>query len=167
VSYSFLSPLARSERCKIRSSIKMVAKSAPSEGHSRWIAAALAKRSGSSPDAKHTADATITVWEDFATALTPIIGRQGVSALYNRSVALTAQIHPWLASCRASEDHSVDLHAFQSVIALQSDENAAAGTDALLQTFYDVLVSLIGSPLCEQLLTSVRDGSGSHRSRGP
>jgi hypothetical protein len=123
----------------------------------RWIVASLEQRSGANPDAVQTADATIAVWFDVATALQSIIGRQGVAALYDRSVSLTAKVHPWLIPWRSHDDHSVDLDALQSVIARQTTEDAAAGAGALLQTFYDVLVGLIGPALCEQLLASVRE----------
>lgn len=124
----------------------------------RWIAAILAERSGAQADAVEIADATIAVWYDISTALKSIIGSQGVAALYDRSVSLTAKAHPWLVPWRSHDDHSVDLDALQSVIARQTTDDAAAGAGALLQTFYDVLVSLIGSALCEQLLSSVREG---------
>jgi hypothetical protein len=133
----------------------------------RWVAAILAKRSDVHPDAVQIADATIAVWSDITTALKSIIGRQGVAALYDRSVALTARTHPWLAGMRAGDNHSVDLDGLQAVIARQSREDAAAGSGELLQTFYEVLVSLIGPALCEQLLASVREDFASPRSRDP
>jgi hypothetical protein len=131
----------------------------------RWVTAVLAKRSGAHPDAIQIADATIAIWYDISTALKSIIGQQGVAALYDRSVALTARTYPWLVPSRSHEDHSVDLDALQSVIARQSNDDAAAGSSELLQTFYDVLVSLIGPALCEQLLASVREDFVSPRSR--
>lgn len=131
----------------------------------RWIATILAKRVGANPDAVQSGDATIAIWYDMAIALQSIIGKQGVSALYNRSVALSTRAYPWLASSRAGDDHSIDLDALRSVIALQSNEVAAAGSRELLQTFYGVLVSLIGASLCEQLLASVRDDIASSGSR--
>jgi hypothetical protein len=133
----------------------------------RWVAAILAKRSGTHPDAIQIADATIAVWYDIATPLKSIIGRQGVAALYDRSVLLTARTHPWLVPSRSHEDHSVDIDALQSVIARQTADDAAAASGELLQTFYDVLVSLIGPALCDQLLASVREDFASPRSRDP
>jgi hypothetical protein len=138
------------------------------EGQStRWIAAALAHRSGTDPDAIQIADATIAVWYDVTTALKSIVGRQGVTALYERSIALTARAYPWLAIPRAGENHSVDLDALQAVIARQSAVDAAKGASELLETFYDVLVSLIGLALSEQLLASVRKNSDLLRPRDP
>lgn len=133
----------------------------------RWVAAILAERGGIHPDAVQIADATIAVWYDITHALKSIIGRQGVAALYDRSVALAARNHPWMAGARAGNNHSVDLDGLQALIARQGHEDAAAGSGELLQTFYDVLVSLIGPALCEQLLASVREDFASPRSRDP
>jgi hypothetical protein len=131
----------------------------------RWVAAVLAKRGGAHPDAIQIADATIAVWYDIISALKSIIGGQGVAALYDRSVVLTARTHPWLESSRTGNDHSVDLDGLRAVIAQQNTDDAAAGSSELLQTFYEVLASLIGPALCEQLLASVREDLGSRQSR--
>ena len=131
----------------------------------RWVAAVLAKRGGAHPDAIQIADGTIAVWYDIIAALKSIIGRQGVAALYDRSVVLSARTYPWLESSRTGNDHSVDLDGLRAVIARQNTDDAAAGSNELLQTFYKVLVSLIGQALCEQMLASVREDLGSRRSR--
>jgi hypothetical protein len=123
----------------------------------RWIVACMAKRSGNSPDAEQIALATIAVWADIAAALHSILGKQGVAALYNRSASLASRTHPWLGGSRAGSDNSVDLHALQSIVARQGNRDAAAGAGELLQTFYDVLVGLIGAELCDQLLISLRE----------
>ena len=122
-----------------------------------WVTAALAERCGQNPDSVQMADATIAVWYDINIALKSIIGQQGVAALYDRSIVLTARAHAWLGSSRAAQDHVVDLDGLQSIIAQQSNEEAAKGAILFLQTFYDVLVSLIGAALTEQLLTSTRE----------
>jgi hypothetical protein len=131
----------------------------------RWVAAILAKRSGAHPDAVQIADGTIAVWYDIIAALTSIIGRQGVAALYDRSVVLTARSYPWLEGSRAGNDHSVDLDGLRAVIARQNTDDAATASGELLQTFYEVLLNLIGPALCEQLLASVREDLSTRRSR--
>jgi hypothetical protein len=130
----------------------------------RWIAVSFAHRAGANPDAVQTADATIAIWHDIAAALKPVIGAQGIAALYDRSVTLTARKHPWLIPQRLNDDHSVNLDALHSVMARQTTTDATSGASELLQTFYGVLVSLIGSALSEQLLSSVREAPGSPRS---
>jgi hypothetical protein len=121
------------------------------------IVAVLAKRVGPCADGAEVADAAIAIWHDFATELQSIIGRQGVVALFNRSIGVTARTHPWLSSSRAPDDQSVDINGLQAAIAQQSCEAAIAGSGELLRTFYDLLQSLIGAGLCEQLLDSARD----------
>jgi hypothetical protein len=121
------------------------------------IAEFLSQRSGKNPAAAETADALIAVWQDIAAALHSIIGRQGIAALYDRSVSLTSKKHPWLAASRAGTDNSVDSAALRSIVAQQSASDAAAGASEFLQTFYDVLVSLIGAALCEQLVLPIRE----------
>jgi hypothetical protein len=123
----------------------------------RWIIELLSQRSGKYPAAADTADALISVWQDITAALHSIIGRQGIAALYDRSASLTSKRHPWLASPRAGVDNSVDTEALRSVVAGQSAGDATAGASEFLKTFYDVLVSLIGPALCEQLLLPVRE----------
>ena len=146
----------------------MVERSASLESQpARWVAAILTERDGIHPDAVQIADATIAVWHDLTTALVSIIGQQGVTALYDRSVALTARTYPWLAGARAGDNHSVDLDGLQAVISRQSKGDAAAASGKLLQTFHDVLASLIGPALCEQLLASVREPFASPSTRDP
>jgi uncharacterized membrane protein YdfJ with MMPL/SSD domain len=122
-----------------------------------WLSAILKRRSGSNPDAKQIADASVAVWDDIAAALQSIIGKQGFAALYNRSAALAARQYRWLANSRAGDDHTMAFDRLRSIIAQQSNDNAALGSSELLQTFYCVLASLIGPALCEQLLATIRD----------
>jgi hypothetical protein len=132
--------------------------------HNSWLVGCLADRSGENSDAAQIAEATISLWRDIAAALHSIIGRQGVAALYDRSVFLTAKSHPWMGHLHAGSI-PVDLPGLQSVLAGQDSRDAAAGAGELVQTFYEVLVSLIGPALCEQLLLSVQEGSAHTESR--
>lgn len=49
---------------------------------------------------------------------------------------------------------TVDLAALKAILAQQDSETATAG-GALLQTFYELLASLVGPSLTERLLRSV------------
>jgi hypothetical protein len=122
-----------------------------------WLSAILERRSGTNPNAGQIADATVAVWDDIASVLQSIIGKQGFAALYNRSAALAARQYRWLANSRAGDDHTMTFDGLRSIIAQQSNESAALGSSELLQTFYCVLASLIGPALCEQLLATIRD----------
>ncbi len=100
------------------------------------------------------ADAMIATWQEIDAALTPIIGRKGVVALYKRSLYLTVAAHPWLAGVHEGSQAEPDLEALKSVVAKQGSAEAAAGANALLQTFNQLLGSLIGPSLTGRLLRS-------------
>jgi len=119
---------------------------------SRRIAAPLARRVGAAADAAQIAAAIFAIWEEVDDALTPVIGSQGVVALFQRSVHLAAASHPWLTAERDSVKPLMQPASLRAAIALQSSTDAAAGGSAFLQTFYELLSSLVGPSLTERLL---------------
>jgi hypothetical protein len=106
-------------------------------------------------DATQVADALVRTWRDIEAALAPIIGSKGVAALYERSLHLASSAHPWLATLRESSPTSIDLTELKSAVAQQTGALAVLGGNALLQTFYQLLGTLIGPSLTERLLRSV------------
>ena len=121
----------------------------------RRIEASLARRGGTAATAAQIADATVATWQEIDTALTPIIGQRGVAALYKRSLYLNRPAHPCLAGMVEGVQKTLDLAALKSVLARQNAANAAAAGGAVLQTFHELLTSLIGPSLSERLLRSV------------
>ncbi len=119
------------------------------------IAATLVSRVGHGADAAQIADVVIAVWQQIDGALTPILGQQGVAALYKRSVYLAGPAYPWLAGMHEGIKTTMDLATLKSVLVRQSSAAAAAGGGFLLQTFYELLTSLVGLSLTERLLRSV------------
>lgn len=103
--------------------------------------------------AAQIADAMVATWHEVDAALTPIIGRKAVVALYKRSLYLSGRTHPWLAGTHESAQ-ALDLAALKPVVARQSSAEAALGSLALSQTFHQLLGGLIGSSLTERLLRS-------------
>jgi hypothetical protein len=128
---------------------------------SRRLAAPLAHRVGKDANAAQIADAIVATWQEIDAALTPIIGQRGVAALYRRSLYLTCAAHPWLAGTHEDAHTDMDLAALKSVFREQSSTHAAGGGNALFQTFYELLASLVGSSLTERLLRSVWANSSS------
>lgn len=116
------------------------------------IAVPLAHRVATHANAAQIADAVVATWQDIDAALTPIIGSKGVVALYKRSLYLTGTAHPWLAGTDEGAEGAIGPAALKSVVAQQSNADAALGGNALLQTFYQLLGSLIGPSLTERLL---------------
>ncbi|TPG78295.1 hypothetical protein EAH78_12000 [Pseudomonas arsenicoxydans] len=92
-------------------------------------------------------------------ALTPIIGQQGVTALYRRSVHLCASTHPRLAGTCDKVPAGMDLIALKSIIVEQSDIDALFFGEVLLITFYELLTTLIGPSLTERLLRGMWEPS--------
>ena len=115
------------------------------------IAAPLALRLGPAAGVGEVAEVLADICREIDAALTPIIGSRGVAALHQRSLHLATASHPWLARLDPAA-----LHTPQALPLEQPDPLlAAAGAEAFLQTFYDLLTTLIGAGLTERLLRSV------------
>ena len=125
------------------------------------MAAPLAHRVGAAANAMQIAAAIFAIWEEVDDALTPIIGAQGVVALFRRSVHVTAASHRWLTAERDGGQPVMQPASLTAVIALQSRNDAAAGGSAFLQTFYELLSSLVGPSLTERLLRAAWTHSSS------
>jgi len=113
------------------------------------------------------ADAIFAIWAELDDALTPILGPRGVAALYQRSLHLVAQAHPWLAAPNEDEPPAVGPAALKSALSRQGSGAAAAGGSAFLLTFEELLASLVGHSLTERLLRSVWAAPSSSPSSRP
>jgi hypothetical protein len=119
-------------------------------------------------DASQVADAAVARWLQIDQALHPIIGHRGVEALFNHSVKHTAASFPWLGHDPQDAVATVDPSVLKAALLLQTADEATAGVDSLFQSLHDLLTSLIGSSLTDQLLRSVRAHSpGEARDRHP
>lgn len=121
----------------------------------RQIAASLADRAGAAATASQIADTTVAAWQVIDSALAPIIGPRGVAALYRRSLHLVRQSHPCLAAALEGLQPVLDLESLRLVLAQQDADEAAAIGGQVLQTFYELLTTLVGPSLTERLLRSV------------
>jgi hypothetical protein len=110
-----------------------------------------------SGDAVQVADAAVSSWRSVEAALSPIIGKRGVAALYQRSLFLARAAHPCLASVHEGALQPGEFAALHAVLVQEPATNAAAASRALLETFRGLLANLIGEALTERLLKSVRD----------
>ena len=119
------------------------------------LLATLARRLQSDAEAEHIADVVVSTWHQIDAVLTPLIGRDGVAALYKRGVHLTMVAHPWLAGTQDELERRGDLSALRAALARQGSADAAAGGVAFLHTFYTLLTSMVGGSLTDQLLGSV------------
>lgn len=124
----------------------------------RQIAASLACQAGVCATAAQIADATVAAWQAIDSALAPIIGQRGVVALYKRSLYLNLVLRPCLNAAIETNEPLLGLVALKSVMAQQSADDAAAIGGELLQTFHELLTSLVGPSLTERLLRPVWTG---------
>lgn len=113
-------------------------------------------------DASSIAEAACSVWRGASIALSPIIGQQGMAALYRRSLYLTRGAHPWLSAACANGGGLEDFKALQQALSSQTSASAAAANNALLCTFYDLLSNLIGASLTARLLSASLDNLSTH-----
>ncbi|WP_207850021.1 MULTISPECIES: hypothetical protein [unclassified Pseudomonas] len=122
---------------------------------SRQIIAALAHRIGPNADSARIAQAIVSTLQAVEAALTPIIGLQGVAALYRRSLKLCASRHPRVAHISDRVQASLDLHALDSQLVTESEADALYFGEVMLITFYELLTTLIGPSLTARLLRDV------------
>jgi hypothetical protein len=115
----------------------------------------LADRVARGADAAALAAAIESEWREIETALAPIIGRLGVSALFRRSLHLTAPNHTALAGLRPNVHGGLDIRALTTALSQHDAMSAATAADALLQTFSELLATLIGRELAARLLDPV------------
>jgi hypothetical protein len=98
------------------------------------------------------ADEVVRLWGRMDSVLRPVVGARGVAALYGRSLQLAAVPHPWLAAAGSGSWKLMDLKLLRQQLASQTaDEAVTAGLDHLGQ-FDQLLGSLIGHTLKDQLL---------------
>lgn len=120
----------------------------------RQIATALTQRIGDTSDIAKIADAIIATLQDMNAALAPIIGEQGVVALFRRSFIVCSKI-PRLAGMYDSLLPAMTLAEFKIVLLKQSAVNALYLGENLLISLYQLLTTLIGPSLTAKLLRSV------------
>jgi hypothetical protein len=121
----------------------------------RQIAASLAHRAGSNATAAQIAAFAIGIWEELDAALSPIIGKRGVAALFTRSLHLTRDAHAFFAAASNGHPTEMGLAALRAVLGDQHSTEAAVAAAALLRTFHELLTSLVGASLTERLLRSI------------
>jgi hypothetical protein len=115
----------------------------------------FAKLAAEGVDASRIIDMTISRWLDIDSALSPIIGRPGVAALFERSIHLACADHACLADLHENPFQSGDFNELRRSLAHETSANAAAANDAVLCTFQALLTNLIGVALVERLLGKV------------
>jgi hypothetical protein len=119
------------------------------------VSAPLAHRVAPNANTAQIADAVVANWHEIDAVLVPIIGKRGLAALYQRSVHVTAQSHPWLSVSHEGTLAVADFTELIPLIRQQDSATAMAGAATLFTTFHQLLSSVVGSSLTERLLGSV------------
>jgi hypothetical protein len=96
----------------------------------------------------------VRVMAEIRAVLSPVVGARGVTALLQRSLQLAGHRYASLPARSDSED-SIDLQALHVALAALEPAAARAAVDAVLQSFHELLTSLIGASLTERLFDSV------------
>ena len=102
-------------------------------------------------DAETVVDNEIGLWERLAIQVTAIIGKNGFTSLYERSVFLVLPIFPWLVPGPLSKSD----HRFEELKISLEGQNPAQAHEAnsqLMITFTNILASLIGEQLTIRIL---------------
>lgn len=103
-------------------------------------------------------DPALAGWREMSAALSPIIGRRGVAALFQRCLHLRQHEYPGLAAAIGEGAAAVgdgdrdDLAGLGQLLQQQSPAQARLTNAALLQTFTDLLVEMIGAALTKRLI---------------
>ena len=99
-------------------------------------------------------DFMIGLWEALAACLIPITADDGFRSLFERSLHLTSKTFPWLAINLGAWDRSKRFSGLRANLDCQNSDEAAAAGFALLTTFVETLVALLGAPLVSNVLRS-------------
>jgi hypothetical protein len=100
---------------------------------------------------------TVQLWISIAAELTLIIGKHGFISLFERSLYLTQLTFPWLGIKYASHTDDAQFALLKTSLEGRDFSEADAGSNALLDTFSNLLAELIGKPLVTGILRSARD----------
>jgi hypothetical protein len=112
----------------------------------------LTQNSGGAKDATAISEASIKVWSEVSTRLAPIIGSEGVEALFNRSLTIAARANPWLAHPLGSNDSATPMVRFRTNLEHRDPISALEVSGVVMGIFYSMLETLIGESLTERLL---------------
>jgi hypothetical protein len=124
------------------------------EDRKQMISRLLTEKPGGTTDSAALAEQVLWLWEQIAFHLTPLIGISGFHTLYARALHLASPDCPGFSAVQP--DMAVE-SLFQTLnndlVALSPCEAQQCG-NALLNTFTDLVESMIGEMLMAQILRS-------------
>ena len=122
-----------------------------------WVINCFTEEIERGKDPTCTADKIVAAWEAIDSVMRRIIGKGGFNALFLQSVEVTGQSYPWILTLSQDGQANVDLKALRVLLLKQDTTDFAVASDALLSSFLNKLVNLIGLSLTKRLLRPVLD----------
>jgi hypothetical protein len=117
------------------------------------IRASLVGQVGSTPSAPEVGVAVLGAWRQAGERLSRLIGPRGVGVLLQRALHLASSDFAWLAPLSTQEPDAIAALE-ESLSKRAPTESLEAGISVLLH-FSELLSTLIGTSLSDQLLTPV------------
>jgi hypothetical protein len=124
------------------------------EERQQMILEVLAPRSGDGADCGAIAARALWSWEQMAFHLQPLIGEAGFQALYARTVHLTIPHFIGLTPARQSESLDISFQTLRKDLESLTPAQAAEAGKMLLDTFTQLLSTMIGESLTSRILRS-------------
>jgi hypothetical protein len=116
--------------------------------------AAFEPKPAGAEKARRLADVAVLTWRRHDAALSPIIGKLGFAAIYRHCVTQQAPQDPWLADAHAGASGTDDFAALHVALGNCRGRQAAFAQGALMKSFHELLILLIGKPLLRRALRS-------------
>jgi hypothetical protein len=120
----------------------------------RALSRTLAPSGGDRANASVVAEAAIHAWIRTALELTPVIGQEGVRALYARCMVLARSTYPWLPASELSASQAKALADLRQSLEGREPAEALEASIAFLTLVAELLGALIGEALTTRLLRS-------------
>ena len=94
-------------------------------------------------------------WQAVGSELSPVIGKRGMTAVFERALHLASARHPWLAGLTDADADAPAFAAVAEALPGQTEGEAIAAMVTLFETFDRLLVGLIGEQLTDRLLQPI------------
>lgn len=115
---------------------------------------AASAEGGGSVDPRAVADAAVQAWIRAASELTPLIGAEGVRALYGRCIALARSTYAWLPPGEFATSQAKSLANLRDALQARGPSDAIEAGTASLVFLAELLGTMIGEGLTTRLLSS-------------
>ena len=124
------------------------------EDRKQMISRLLNQKPGCRVDAGALAEQVLWLWEQVAFHLTPLIGVSGFQTLYARALHLSLPQCPGLSLVQQGQPIDFMFQTLKNDLAALEHGVGAACGNSLLNTFTDLVESMIGEVLMAQILRS-------------